>query len=219
VDNATPNGENDPLYDSYSFINIHYYAAGATFFGSDVGGGYEYEGETYRGVNPWGVHRQLTAEPTPADHLVDCVGCHMNADDAEPEKHTFLPKVADCADCHPGSSFPTLANSPSNNFDDIEVLTEELLEAIEAYADGGGLPKVSPVQYDPIAYPYWFKAGVPAIYPNRYLDFDFDMLTAAYNYQVALKDPGGYIHNGVYIKQLLFDSIVAMGGTPSITRP
>jgi hypothetical protein len=143
----------------------------------------------------------------------------MNADDAEPEKHTFLPKVADCADCHPGSSFPTLANSPSNNFDDIEVLTEELLEAIEAYADGGGLPKVSPVQYDPIAYPYWFKAGVPAIYPNRYLDFDFDMLTAAYNYQVALKDPGGYIHNGVYIKQLLFDSIVAMGGTPSITRP
>jgi len=215
VDNATPNGENDPLYDSYSFINIHYYAAGATFFGSDVGGGYEYEGETYRGVNPWGVHTQLMG----AEHLVDCVGCHMNADDAEPEKHTFLPKVADCSSCHPGSTFPTLANSPSNNFEDIEVLTTELLAAIEAYADGGGLPKVSPVQYDPSAYPYWFRAGVPAIYPNRYLDFDFDMLTAAYNYQVALKDPGGYIHNGIYIKQLLHDSIVAMGGTPSITRP
>ena len=45
------------------------------------------------------------------------------------------------------------------------------------------------------------------------------MLTAAYNYQVALKDPAGYIHNGVYIKQILFDSIDVMGGTPSITRP
>ena len=82
-----------------------------------------------------------------------------------------------------------------------------------------GLPQDSPVQYNPSAYPYWFKAGVPAIYPNRYLDFDFDMLTAAYNFVVADKDPAGYLHNGGYIKQILFDSIVAMGGTPSITRP
>jgi hypothetical protein len=81
------------------------------------------------------------------------------------------------------------------------------------------LPKVSPVQYDPVAYPYWFKAPGPTNYATRYLDFDFDMLTAAYNYQVAAKDPAGYIHNGAYIKQLLFDSIVVMGVTPSITRP
>ena len=215
VDDATSNGANDPLYDSYDFTDIHYYAAGATFFGGDVRGGYQYEGATYRGENPWGVHTQLNG----AMGLVDCVGCHMNADITQEKKHTFLPKVADCSTCHPGSTFPTLANSPSNNFDDIEVLTTELLAAIEAYADGGGLPKVSPVQYDASAYPYWFKAGVPAIYPNRYLDFDFDMLTAAYNYQVALKDPAGYIHNGVYIKQILFDSIDVMGGTPSITRP
>ena len=44
------------------------------------------------------------------------------------------------------------------------------------------------------------------------------MLTAAYNYQVAEKDPAGYIHNGAYVQQLLFDSICALGGTPSIAR-
>jgi hypothetical protein len=45
------------------------------------------------------------------------------------------------------------------------------------------------------------------------------MLTAAYNYNVGAKDPAGYVHNGDYIKQLLYDSIVAMGGTPSVSRP
>jgi hypothetical protein len=223
VNDATPNGVNDPLYDSYSFINIHYYAAGATLFGNDVRGGYQYEGDTYRGQNVFAVHTNLPQ----AQGLVDCIGCHMNsslsrlpADPSEVKKHTFLPKVADCSTCHPGSNFETLAGIPSENFEDIQDLTAELIAAIEAYADvGGGLPKVSPVEYNGSAYPYWFKAGQPPTFPNWYLDFDFDMLTAAYNYQVALKDPGGYIHNGTYIKQILIDSIVKMGGTPSITRP
>jgi hypothetical protein len=71
--------------------------------------------------------------------------------------------------------------------------------------------------YDSHAYPYWFKDnGMGAIYSNAYTDFDFDMLTAAYNYQVALKDPAGYIHNGGYIEQLLFDSTCLMGGTPRV---
>jgi hypothetical protein len=214
IADATPNGENQD-YDSYSFINIHYYAAGATFFGSEVNGGYEYDGQTYRGENPFGVHNNLPV----AAGLVDCVGCHMNADMTQEKKHTFVPKVADCATCHPGSSFPTLSGSPSMNFTAIETLKAELLTAIMAYADGGGLPKVSPVQYDPNAYPYWFKAGVPPTFGNAYVDFDFDMLTAAYNYQVAAKDPAGYIHNGVYMKQLLYDSIVEMGGTPTVVRP
>ena len=33
------------------------------------------------------------------------------------------------------------------------------------------------------------------------------LLKAAYNYQVSLKDPGGYAHGGKYIIQLLYDSI------------
>src|SRR5690606_24465901 len=30
---------------------------------------------------------------------------------------------------------------------------------------------------------------------------------AAYNYQVSLKDPGAFAHNGKYIIQLLYDSV------------
>ena len=45
------------------------------------------------------------------------------------------------------------------------------------------------------------------------------MLTAAYNFVFADKDPAGYIHNGGYISQLLYDSIVLMGGTPSVRPP
>jgi hypothetical protein len=45
------------------------------------------------------------------------------------------------------------------------------------------------------------------------------MLTAAYNYGVADKEPGGYIHNAAYIEQLLYDSTEVMGGTPSLTPP
>jgi hypothetical protein len=44
-------------------------------------------------------------------------------------------------------------------------------------------------------------------------------LKAAYNWQVADKEPCGYIHNGIYIRQLLFDSTVDMGGTPAVVRP
>ena len=33
------------------------------------------------------------------------------------------------------------------------------------------------------------------------------MLRAAYNYQLALKDPGAFAHNGKYAIQLLYDSV------------
>lgn len=33
------------------------------------------------------------------------------------------------------------------------------------------------------------------------------LLKAAYNYQVAKKDPGGYVHNPTYLLQLLYDSL------------
>jgi len=214
VANATPNGTvQDPDYDSFNFINIHYYAVGATFFGSEVNGGYEYEGESYVGQNRFGIHEALE----PAEGLVDCIGCHMNADDAEPAKHTFVPKIADCNACHQGGSFISMSGSPAIFYQQIEALKSELLAAIQAYATTGALPINSPIVYDSVAYPYWFKDnGQGANYGNRYVDANFDMLTAMYNYQVAAKDPGGYIHNGVYISQLLYDSIVTMGGTPSV---
>ena len=36
---------------------------------------------------------------------------------------------------------------------------------------------------------------------------------------IAGKDKGNYIHNGLYVRQLLFDSIIDMGGTPLFGAP
>jgi hypothetical protein len=59
----------------------------------------------------------------------------------------------------------------------------------------------------------------PPSYGTRYRDFDKPLLEAAYNYTVATKDGGGYMHNGAYIEQLLYDSILDLGGTPTVIPP
>ena len=227
VDDAMPNMEvQAPTdYDSFGIVQIHYFAAAATLFGSDVAGGYEYGtipgaggaggAPTYRGENEFTSHGTV---------LNDCIACHMNADVGDDKNHTFMPVPADCATCHgnPPPSFPELTGTPGANYLAIQALQDELLAAIKAYANAGtpGLPQASPVIYDDVEYPYWFyDNGMGPIFPNAYQDFDREMLRAAYNYQTSRKDPGAYIHNGAYMRQLLNDSIIAMGGTPSGTRP
>ena len=221
VDDAESNGQN--AYDSFDFINIHYYAAAAVLFGTEAAGGYEYDnGEDYRGRNTFvGLHDTMGL------NLTDCVGCHMNSsgDAAKRAKHTFLPEeVGDCSLCHGGGPrFRDLNTAPRTNWNAIESLKAQLLVAIQAYATTGnpatGLPQDSPVQYEGSSYPYWFIDGVAPIYPNRYRDFDRTMLRAAYNYVVADKDPGGYIHNGTYVQQLLWDSILDLGECPNLNPP
>ena len=46
------------------------------------------------------------------------------------------------------------------------------------------------------------------------------MLRGAYNYQYVAKDPGAFAHNGLYVIQVLIDSIDVVGGdTSAYTRP
>ena len=45
---------------------------------------------------------------------------------------------------------------------------------------------------------------------NRFAAWTPRLLTAAYNYQTSLKDPGAYAHGGKYIVQLLYDSIASL---------
>jgi hypothetical protein len=214
-------------YTSYGFEDVHYFAAAAVLFGTDVQGGYEYDHDpgqggaggapTYRGQNEFTSHGAV---------LNDCIACHMNAETGDDQNHTFMPVPADCATCHgnPPPSFPELTGTPGANYAAIQKLQSDLLGAIRDYATTGdpltGLPNDSPVIYDAPEHPYWFKDnGMGSIDANAYVDFDFKMLTAAYNYHLSIKEPGGYIHNGAYIQQLLYDSILEMGGAPSVTPP
>lgn len=195
----------DPDYESYSFINIHYYAAAASYFGNEVRGGYHYgSDENYVPRNTF---------PSHPDSLSTCVGCHMREDEGD---HTWFPDLDRCLECHTGNNFTTLSGSPGANYTAIQTALTELLAEIQAYAITLGYPVI----YDDHAYPYFFNDnGQGATYLNKYDHFDSTLLAAAYNYQFGEKEPCGYLHNGTYMRQLLHDSIVDLGGTPTDVPP
>jgi hypothetical protein len=220
VDAAIGDAGDNEVVEDLSFINIHYFAAGATLFGTEVQGGYEYPGNTYAG-------RFAHVEP-----YSNCTQCH--------DTHTQQVEYEECSACH--EMVGTLEDLQlirisTDDFDgdgdtdegiagEIATMQEALLEAIQAYAtatDG-----VEAIVYDPHAYPYFFTDlnadGVPtpdeASFDNRFATWTPNLLRAAYIYQYAEKDPGGFAHNGSYIMQMLYDAHEAIGGdTSTWTRP
>jgi hypothetical protein len=183
----------DEVTDQLSFVNVHYFAAGATLFGGDAQGAYQYEGKEYVGRN----------EHIPA--FSTCIQCHST--------HALEVEVQECADCHEGvesvKDLEAIRIDPTDWDGDgdvaegvageIETMREALYAALQDYtANTVG----TPIVYNPASYPYFFtEAG------ERYVTWTPRLLRAAYNYQYAQKDPGGFAHNGKYILQTLYDSL------------
>jgi hypothetical protein len=221
----------------YSFTNIHYYPAAASFFGSEVHGGYEFAGKTYNGRNVFTNHGGI---------FTNCIECHFGTkslnrrlDDSDDMFHHTLPSNEDCVLCHgqdiaqphPGAhpeefEFEGIRPAQTPDYDadgdikesleaEIDGLEEALYARLQAYANSIG----SPLAYDEHAYPYFFKDvngnGVvdpaEAVSANGYR-FTAPLLRAGYNFQFTKKEPCGYIHNPLYIAQILVDSISHLGG-------
>jgi len=195
------------------FRNIHYFAAGATLFGTEAQGAYEFDGKTYVGVSTHVV--------------IKCVECH--------DKHKLAPQAETCAGCHAGAEFEAIRGAQTPDYDgdgdttegvkgEIDTMAETLLAAIQAYTAANGLPGIV---YDPLGYPYFFEdadgdgaADVKDDATVRYSQWTPTLLKAAYNYQYSQKDPGAFTHNPKYVVQFLYDSIEAAGGSVSgMTRP
>jgi ferredoxin len=193
------------------FINIHYYAAAATLYGSEARGGYQYAGLRYQMKN---LH-------VPA--FDTCSECHS--------PHTLEIRVDQCAQCHeevssvedlrfirmPGSAVDYDGDGDDSEgiAEEIETLQETLYETIRVYAsEVAG----APIAYNEAAYPYWFADTNDngevdedeATRENGYKAFTANLLRATYNYQVTIKDPGGFAHNPTYHIELLYDSITAL---------
>ncbi len=224
VDNAIANAGvgDDTVSEALSFRNPHYFAAGATLFGDDAMGAYQYDGQTYRGRN---LH---------VDGFNMCIQCH--------DPHGLTVQVQACSGCHPGAtdveSLATIRGPNSQGVDydgdgdaeegikeEIATMQEMLLEAIYAYAED---TVGAAVVYDSHAYPYFFndlnEDGVAdpdeANFGNRFASWTPRMLRAAFNYQWVAKDPGNFAHNGKYILQILYDTLRDMGVSVSgMTRP
>lgn len=232
VDTAIANDPLDNSINNLTFINIHYFAASATLFGTEVKGGYEYDNQVYEGRL---VH--VPARDT-------CIECHMGRSvDLNLSNHTNEPKTEYCALCHPSvpvpdnpadaARFRSIRFPPAGGIDyngngnvtegiyreiwgtgvnGTDNVVNRLLLAVQAYAAANRPARIA---YDPATSPYWFKDnngnGIvdanEAVNANRYNVFDAKLLRAAYNYQVVQKEPCGYVHNPRYVIQLLFDSI------------
>ncbi|NCF68196.1 MAG: hypothetical protein GWP61_19710 [Chloroflexi bacterium] len=197
----------DEVSDALGFINIHYFAAGASLFGSEAMGAYEYDGQEYVGRNEH------------VGKFDSCVECH--------DTHALEVVVEDCAECHDGVEGPeTLANIRESEVDydgdgdveeglkgEIDTMAEALLAAMQAYA--AATDGVDPIVYDSHAYPYFFNDA-----EERYATWTPALLRAAYNYQYSQKDPGAFAHNGQYLIQVLYDALNEMGAdVTGMTRP
>jgi hypothetical protein len=197
--------------ESLAFINIHYYAAAATLYGSEAHGGYQYAGMAYQGKN-----RHVPEFDT-------CTECH--------NQHTLQVRIEACETCHEdvssvedlpfirmqgsGSDYDGDGDNEEGIAEEITTLQEMLLEGMQAYANEvNGVD----IAYNEATHPYWFidtdasgeAEEEEAIRDNAYASWTANLLRAAYNYQVTLKDPGGFAHNPKYHIQLLYDSIASL---------
>ncbi len=197
--------DDDAVSADLGFLNIHYYAAAASKYGTLAKGGYEYEGKSYDGNF---AH---------VDEFDTCIGCH--------DSHTLEVKLEACSSCHTGAtSIEDVRNvrMPGSLVDydgdgdmeegiyfELQGLKEMLLAAIQSYADEVAGTAIA---YNPATHPYYFidadgdgVAGDDE--SDAYNAWTPRLLKAAYNYQTASKDPGAYAHGGKYHIQLLYDAI------------
>ncbi len=189
--------------------------AGATFFGTQAKGPYEYAGKTYLGR---------------LDHVSSfdtCTECH--------EAHTGTVQTAACANpfCH-GTPDPKSIRRDTRDFDgdgnrseglnwEIYTFQQVLYAAIQDYAAN---VIGTPIVYDGHAYPYFFvdtnangelDAG-EASFANQYRNWTPRLIKATYNYQYVQKDPGAFAHNGHYIMQVLYDTVADLGTQVTVNQ-
>ena len=202
----------DTADSSLRFRNSHYYPAGATLFGSEAKGGYEYPGMDYSGRSR---HLGFPA-------IDNCIECH--------DAHSLEVNTDACKWCHnvtqgvrtirmtPGD-FDGDGDATEPLADEIDTMHHDLYLALQAYAAAN----TTPIIYGG-GYPYWFvdTNGNGEVDPgedtrsNGYSGYTPRLLQACYNYQFIKKDPGGFAHNGTYVMQLLYDGIESLGGDVSL---
>lgn len=213
VNNYLRGKEDDAADPGISFKNIHYLGAGATVFGADAAGAYQYPDKEYVGLNQHPVNK--------------CADCH--------EVHELEVKVEGCKACHGGAELEKIrmvdtdwdgdGDTTEGVKGEIDTLAEALFAEIQKYATetaGAG------IVYDAHTYPYFMLDADGDGEPDKndkganlaYNAWTPRLMRAAFNYQYSQKDPGAFTHNPQYVIQFLIDSIADLGGNiGGFTRP
>jgi len=220
VNRVTKDLDDDVVTSTLSFRNIHYFAAGATLFGDDAKGAYQYDGKEYVGQN----------KHVPG--YDSCTGCHST--------HQLAVKAEECAKCHTNvkteedlaairmatTDYDGDGDTKEGIAGEVDDLRAALYAAIQAYAKDVAK---TPIAYNPDSYPYFYvdangNGKVDPDESDRYNAWTPRLLKAAYNYQYSVKDPGAFAHNSKYVLQVLYDSLEDLGqkvkvDTSGMTRP
>jgi hypothetical protein len=131
VNNALKGKDLDTVDANIRFKNIHYFAAGATIFGNEVQGAYQYEGKEYVGQN---MHA------APEGKMNKCQDCH--------DVHALQPKTESCEGCH-NTADPTAIRESDVDYDgdgdvtegikgEIDTLAEALYTQMQTFAEANG---------------------------------------------------------------------------------
>jgi len=211
--------ENDIVDEDLEFVDIHGAAPGATFYGDEAQGAYQYEDHPY-----FGLHNHTR-------DFGSCTDCH--------DPHQLDVNPEDCENCHsdydasqPFSSirFSIIDYDGDGNIsegiaEEIKSLQDYLYIALQKYAsETAG----SDIVYTSEIAPYFFvdlnrsggADGEETNLTNRYTSWTPRLLKAAYNYHYTIIDSGGFAHHPKYIIQLLYDSLESLGAdVGSLSRP
>jgi hypothetical protein len=220
VNKLTAGLEEDTVSDKLRFLDIHYFAAGTTHFGTEAKGGYEYDGKKYVGLFKH------------TEGIIGCTDCHTT--------HGLDVAIEKCVTCHQEAArdeeglrairmssmdYDGDGNTEEGIADEIVTLREALYTAIQNYAKN---VVKTPIVYDASNYPFFFtdtngngQADTDETeQENQYNTWTPTLLWAAYNYQYTTEDPGAFAHNGKYILQLLYDSLENLSALKAgMTRP
>jgi hypothetical protein len=170
-------------------------------------GGYEFAGKSY------GTSQHVTITNK-------CVTCHMApvATNGNVPDHTMKPTVATCttgAGCHSqynGKTFDILGGQTN--------VKKGLFELQKVLSAQGYITRADTAPYSPLSEGELADGQFQLDHVAPSKTVDGPIAGAVYNYFLIARGKDLGVHNPVYTKQLIFDSIEALGGDTSvITRP
>lgn len=227
VDQAVSGFGDDEIVPEASFVTPHYYFAAATWMGGETRGGYEYPAKSYVGQfgHAQGVQTCTQCHDAHSLHMRNdyetdanlCAACHPNVTDYSDYRDVFVDGVDYDGD-----------GTVEGVYHEIQGMREILHQAMNAYS----FQEIGEAAGWADQFPYLFVdadangriEGDEAAFSNAYSSFTPRLMRAAFNYQFSAKDPAGYVHNGKYVLQLLYDAIEDLSGfvdipLENLTRP
>ncbi len=179
----------------------HHVQAGGSLFNEAIHMGSEYPGQDY--TNGYYHHPDIGSD----DGSGPCVGCHMASDDTKNHTFSIVDEAGNvnpqtktfCDTCHtPGASYEITTaklDEERTGYQEAGEILEEVLANAIGYTNDWATDFSAEDVTDPVAVP--------------------DDVYYAYQNRLYIEDePGGYAHNRIYLKRLVFDSLkMMMDGT------